>query len=73
MLSNDDNVLISPVRSGKRPSPATTTSNRLLEPWLPTHRNPHINTKPATNPPPAGMISLCHHAIASATSPRSPG
>src|SRR6266436_1098021 len=40
MVMREEMNLIAALRKGRRPSPATTTSNRLLEPCRPTRRNP---------------------------------
>ena len=55
MLMMAEMVLTNSVRNGSRPSPATTTSSRLVEPCGPTMRNPRYSTRPAANPPIVGM------------------
>src|ERR1035437_1667408 len=54
MLMIAEKVLTSSVRNGSRPSPATTTSSRLVEPCGPTRRSPPCSTSPAASPPKAG-------------------
>src|SRR5258708_322461 len=59
MLSREETALTNPVRKGSRPSLATTTSRMLVEPCLPTSRNPQYSTKPATSPPTVGVTTRC--------------
>src|SRR5437870_2093748 len=40
ILRREEKNFTSALRRGRRPSPATTTSRRLLGPWAPTIRNP---------------------------------
>src|SRR5204863_7220959 len=49
--------LIIPLLAGKRPSPATTTSSRLLEPCGPTSLKPQYSTSPAQSPPNVGTAT----------------
>src|SRR5438045_9397738 len=74
MVIKDDKNLITALRNGSRPSPATTTSSRLLEPCGPTRRSPQYSTNPAHNPPSGGVNHRGHPSIiTSATSIGSPG
>src|SRR5437588_3973221 len=74
MVISDDKNLITALRNGSRPSPATTTSSRLLEPCGPTSRNPQYSTNPAHKPPSVGVNTRGHFSIInSATSIGSPG
>src|SRR6185437_549921 len=54
IVTSDERNLMNPVRNGNRPSPATTTSRRLLVPWRPTMRSPQKRISPAHSPPMAG-------------------
>lgn len=72
-LTSDDHVLTNSVRNCNRPSPATTISNRLVEPWRPTNRKPQYKNKPAANPPTAGPKIRYELAIRYATANGSPG
>ena len=73
IVTSDDRNFTMPLRSGKRPSPATTTSSRLLERRGPAIRSPQCNTRPAHKPPKVGVITRCQGTIFSATSTNSPG
>ena len=72
MLIRADAVLTDSVRNGSRPSPATTTSSRSLEPCGPTRRKPQYKIKPAPRPPKAGTSNRCVVVSISAVSTGSP-
>src|SRR6185437_6668288 len=73
IVTSDERNFIKPVRNGSRPSPATTTSSKLLVPCFPTIRRPKKRISPAHNPPIAGVISRCQLPIMIATCTMSPG
>ena len=72
MLISDATALMTPVRNGSRPSLATTTSKRSVDPCLPTKRSPKYNTHPATSPPAVGINNRCQYVAAAAKSAGSP-
>src|SRR5208282_6688714 len=68
ILMSEDTARITPLRNGSRPSPATTTSRRLVVRDLPATRSPQNNTAPAVSPPIAGVINRQIGGRLSATS-----
>ncbi len=73
IVTSDDRNFTIALRRGNRPSPATTTSRRLLERSGPAIRRPQYSTSPAHKPPNVGVSTRCHGTIFSATSTSSPG
>jgi hypothetical protein len=47
IVMSEERNLTTALRKGNRPSPATTTSSRLLDRWGPANRSPQYNTNPA--------------------------
>src|SRR6516164_6062810 len=60
IVTRDERNLMMPLRNGRRPSPATTTSSRFVERCGPARRKPQYNTRPAHNPPRVGVTTRCH-------------
>src|SRR5665213_1880942 len=56
ILISEETARIMPPRKGRRPSPATTTSNTLVVRCLPERRKPQNKTAPEASPPKAGVI-----------------
>src|ERR1035437_1762603 len=73
IVTSEDKNFTTPLRNGKRPSPATTTSSRLLERSGPAIRKPQCSTSPAHKPPMVGVSTRCQGTIFSATPPSPPG
>ncbi len=73
MLTSADAVFTDSVRNGSRPSPATTTSSKSLEPCRPTTRKPRYKISPAASPPSPGTSSRSQSGSFSATATGSPG